>query len=243
MLADQATASFTARFWNEETGCLHDVVDVDHVAGTVDPSIRPNQLLAVGGLPWSILTGDRARRVVEVCAARLWTPAGPRSLAPQDAAFLGRYEGDMRARDAAYHQGTVWPWMAGAFIEAWLRVHGDIAQHRADARRRFLEPLLAHYQASAPGQVGEIADGDAPHRPNGCPFQAWSVGEALRLSVHVLRTGPEGTSGDDRRSPKASTKEVSLGSRTMRDALVVRGERRQAVARPLREMVAAQLAG
>jgi len=186
-LAEVAQASFVERFWNEEAGCCHDVVDDGHVAGRVDSAIRPNQLLAVGGLPFPVLTGTRARRVVELAERLLWTPAGVRSLAPMDPDYRGRYGGDMRARDGSYHQGTVWPWLAGAFIEGWVRVHGDDEEVRREARARFLEPLLAHYQRTAPGHVGEIADGDAPHRPNGCPFQAWSVGEALRLSERVLR--------------------------------------------------------
>jgi glycogen debranching enzyme len=95
----------------------------------------------------------------------------------------------MRQRDGAYHQGTVWPWLIGAFVEAWLRVRGDTADNRREAATRFLGPLLRHFAASAPGHVGEIADGDAPHRPQGCPFQAWSVGEALRLSDLCGLTG------------------------------------------------------
>jgi predicted glycogen debranching enzyme len=186
-LADYAEGSFDERFWNAGAGCLHDVVDVDHVAGTVDATVRPNQLLAVGGLPWPLLAGERARSVVEAVERVLWTPAGPRSIAPDDAAYVPHYGGDMRTRDAAYHQGTVWPWLAGAFVEAWVRVRGGTPEARDAARERFLEPLVAHYAATSPGHLAEIADADAPHAPNGCPFQAWSVGEALRLAEDVLR--------------------------------------------------------
>ena len=189
--ADKAAASFEARFWNEAAGCLFDVVDADGVSGAVDASVRPNQLLAVGGLPWAVLTGARARRVVDVAESRLWTPAGLRSLAADDAAYVGVYKGDMRERDGAYHQGTVWPWLVGAFVDAWVRVHGGTETARRDAGGRFLDPLLAHYQQSAPGHVGEIADGAAPHTPQGCPFQAWSVGEALWVQEVVLRTDAE----------------------------------------------------
>ena len=97
----------------------------------------------------------------------------------------------MRQRDGAYHQGTVWPWLMGAFVDAWLRVRGNSDGARQEARTRFLIPLLGHYESSAPGHVAEVAHGDAPHTPGGCPFQAWSVGEALRLSQDVLRVDLE----------------------------------------------------
>jgi glycogen debranching enzyme len=174
------------RFWNEERGFLYDVVDVDHRAGVMDASLRPNQIFAVGGLPFPVLDGERARRVVDVVERQLWTPAGLRSLGPGEPGYRGRYGGDMRQRDGAYHQGTVWPWLAGAFVEAWVRVRGDTPDARHEAGARFLSPLISHYEASAPGHIAEIADGDAPHTPGGCPFQAWSVGEALRLAEDVL---------------------------------------------------------
>ncbi|HEU4565244.1 MAG TPA: amylo-alpha-1,6-glucosidase [Gemmatimonadaceae bacterium] len=197
VMARAAQASFARRFWNAERGCLYDVVDVDHVPGTADASLRPNQIFAVGGLPWPVLGGARARSVVDAVEARLWTPAGPRSLAPGEPGYTARYGGDMRARDAAYHQGTVWPWLAGAFIEAWLRVRGGTPEARQEARTRFLAPLLEHYAGSVPGHLAEIADADAPHAPNGCPFQAWSVGEALRAAVHVLGVDPRASLAPD----------------------------------------------
>jgi glycogen debranching enzyme len=134
-----------------------------------------------------VLDGDRAKRVVDVVERHLWTPAGLRSLGPSEPGYIGTYRGGVRQRDGAYHQGTVWPWLTGAFVEAWLRVRGDGDETRREATARFLMPLLAHYDRSAPGHVAEIADGDAPHVPGGCPFQAWSVGEALRLAEDVLR--------------------------------------------------------
>jgi predicted glycogen debranching enzyme len=174
-------ASFETRFWDESRGCLHDVVDPEHRRGSVDPTFRPNQILAVGGLPWPILDGERARRVVAAVEARLLTPLGLRSLAPDEPGYAPHYAGGVRERDAAYHQGTVWPWLIGPFTEAWLRVHGDTPASRARARTRFLAPLLRHLDEAGLGHVSEVADGDAPHRPGGCPFQAWSVGEVLRL--------------------------------------------------------------
>jgi predicted glycogen debranching enzyme len=191
-LAELAQRSFAKLFWFEEGGYLYDVVDVDHRRGEVDASLRPNQILAVGGLPWPLLDGEGARRVVAAVESRLWTPAGLRTLDPGSPEYAPRYAGDVRARDAAYHQGTAWPWLTGAFVEAWVRVATDRAAAKREARRRFLEPLLAHYAPTSPGQIAEVADGDWPHTPRGCPFQAWSVGEALRLSAGSLR--PSGRS-------------------------------------------------
>lgn len=181
--------SFRARFWNPEAGCLFDVVDPGHRPGTADPAFRPNQIFAVGGLPLALLQRERARRVVDAVEARLWTPLGLRSLAPGEPGYAGRYEGGVRERDAAYHQGTVWPWLLGPFVEAWVRVRGGGSGVRREARARFLEPLLRHLDEAGLGHVSEIADGDPPHTPRGCPFQAWSVGEALRLERQVL-AGP-----------------------------------------------------
>jgi predicted glycogen debranching enzyme len=182
----RASASF-ARFWNADGGYLYDVVDADHVPGTSDAAFRPNQVLAVGGLPFPVLSDPvRARRVVDAVEARLLTPMGLRSLAPDDPAYVGRYEGGVALRDGAYHQGTAWPWLMGPFVDAWVRVRGDTPAVRADARRRFLDPLLAGLDRAGLGHIAEIADGDAPHIARGCPFQAWSVGEALRLDRVTL---------------------------------------------------------
>ena len=179
-LHDRALASFTERFWNEARGCLFDVVDPE------DAAFRPNQVLAVGGLPFPVLEGERARRVVDAVEERLWTPVGLRSLAPGEPGYAPRYRGGVAERDGAYHQGTVWPWLLGPFVEAWVRVRGGGARARKQARRRFLEPLLRHLDAAGVGHLPEIADADAPHLPRGCPFQAWSLGEALRLDRLVL---------------------------------------------------------
>ena len=199
-LASGARATFVERFWNQERGFLFDVVDVDHRSGVNDMTLRPNQIFAVGGLPYPLIDGELAKSVVGVVERQLWTPAGLRSLGPGEPGYLGHYGGDMRQRDGAYHQGTVWPWLIGAFVDAWLRVRGSSDDARREARARFLVPLLRHYESSAPGHVAEIAGGNAPHTPGGCPFQAWSVGEALRLSQDVLRVDGEGAS-----SPPGST--------------------------------------
>jgi glycogen debranching enzyme len=179
---ERALVSFRERFWNVDDGCLYDVVDVDHVAGENDVSVRPNQIFAVGGLPLQLLEGAAARQVVEVVEQRLVTPLGLRSLAPDEPDYRPRYEGGVAERDGAYHQGTVWPWLMGAFVEAWLRVHGADRERQRQAETRFLAPLRAHLAVAGIGHVSEIADAEPPHRPRGCPFQAWSIGELLRAS-------------------------------------------------------------
>jgi predicted glycogen debranching enzyme len=181
-----AQASFAKRFWYEAGGHLYDVVDVDHEAGRDDPTFRPNQILPVGGLPYAALEGPRARAVVDAVESRLLTPLGLRTLDPGDPLYRPRYEGGPEARDRAYHQGTAWPWLLGPFVEAWVRVRGDGLEVRREARRRFLEPLARHLDEGGLEHLPEIADGAEPHTPRGCPFQAWSVGEALRLSQVVL---------------------------------------------------------
>lgn len=178
--------SFQSRFWNDAGGYLYDMVDVDHHAGTVDSTFRPNQIFALGGLPFPLVDGDRARRIVETVETYLLTPLGLRSLAPNETGYTPHYAGDIRERDGAYHQGTVWPWLIGPFVEAWVRIRGNMPDTKREARSRFLDPLLCHLDDAGLGHVSEIADGNAPHTPRGCPFQAWSVGEVLRLSLVVL---------------------------------------------------------
>jgi len=185
-LYERGLDSFRKRFWNDADGCLYDVVDVNHNRGEVDPSFRPNQILAVGGLPFSLLGGNQAMQVVAAIEARLWTPLGLRSLAPNDDRYKPHYQGGVVERDGSYHQGTVWPWLIGPFVEAWLRVRGNTNEAKREARKRFLAPVLAHLEEAGLGHISEIADAEAPHAPRACPFQAWSVGEALRLDKIVL---------------------------------------------------------
>ena len=182
----RAQASFEARFWNELLGCLHDVVDPDHRKGTVDGGFRSNQILAVGGLPFPVIEGERARRIVDTVEPRLWASIGLRSLAPGSASYAPHYEGGVRERDAAYHQGTIWPWLLGAFVDAWVRVRGGTREAKAQARARFLAPLLAHLDEAGLDHVSEIVDAEPPHTARGCPFQAWSVGEAIRIADVML---------------------------------------------------------
>lgn len=182
-LLDIGTATFRERFWNESANCLFDVVDAEHVPGRVDASIRPNQLLAVGGLPVCLLDLDRARRVVDIAESLLLTPLGLRTLNRTDSQYRGHFTGSIHDRDGAYHQGTVWPWLIGSFVEAWLRVRGRTSAAKAEARQRFIMPLLAHLEDAGLGHISEVADGDPPHTPRGCPFQAWSLGELLRANA------------------------------------------------------------
>jgi len=182
----RGSASFVERFVDDASGALADVVDVDHTPGTRDDSCRPNQILAVGGLPVSLLDRDRARRVVDVVERRLLTPLGLRSLAPDEPGYAPHYAGDAGARDAVYHQGTVWPWLMGPFVDAWVRVRGNTAAAKQAARQRFLDPLRQHLASAGLDHISEIADAEAPFTPRGCPFQAWSLGEFLRLDRVVL---------------------------------------------------------
>ncbi|MHB8078022.1 MAG: amylo-alpha-1,6-glucosidase [Candidatus Krumholzibacteriia bacterium] len=185
-LLERGTAALRQRFWNAAGDCLYDVVDVDHERGRVDASLRPNQIFAAGGLPYRPLAAGQAARVVATVEARLLTPLGLRSLAPGEPGYVGRYQGGVRERDGAYHQGTVWPWLLGPFVEAWVRVRGGGDAAKREARDRFLGPLLQHLDDTGLGHLPEIADGDPPHAARGCPFQAWSVAEALRLDLDCL---------------------------------------------------------
>jgi predicted glycogen debranching enzyme len=184
--AARGLESFRRRFWNSYGGCLFDVVDADHEAGKLDAAFRPNQIFAVGGLPLALIEGEQAKQIVDAVEQRLWTPLGLRSLAPDQPGYTPRYQGGVRARDGAYHQGTVWPWLIGPFVEAWVRTRGNTGAAKREARARFLTPLLDHLHHAGLGHVSEIADAEAPHTPRGCPFQAWSLAELIRLDRIVL---------------------------------------------------------
>ena len=187
-LYERGCAAFPGKFWHEERGCLYDVVDCDGRPGVRDGSLRPNQLFAVGGLPLVLLPPEQARRLVATVERTLLTPLGLRTLAPSDHGYCPRYEGGPAQRDAAYHQGTVWPWLLGAFVEAVVRVHGDTKAARAEARAKYVDPLLATLPVNAGlNHLPEIADAEPPHAFKGCPFQAWSMGELSRLALGVLQ--------------------------------------------------------
>ena len=168
-LADRVHASFE-RFWHAERSYCYDVLDAPQGD---DPSLRPNQLLAVS-LPNSPLSTAQQKAVVDVCARHLLTPHGLRSLAADDPAYVGTYGGTPRQRDGAYHQGTVWAWLIGPFVKAHLRVYQDPTMARS-----FLLPLLRHVADHHVGSLSEVFDGDPPHSPRGAIAQAWSVAEVL----------------------------------------------------------------
>jgi predicted glycogen debranching enzyme len=180
--AERCRDSFNRRFWCEETGHLYDVVDCDGQPGKDDPALRPNQLLAFS-LAHPVLDRDRWERVLEIVARELLTPVGLRSLGRSHPNYQPRYFGDLRARDAAYHQGTVWGWLIGPFVDAWLRVHPD---DRGGARE-VLHGLCAHLDEACVGSMSEVFDAEAPFTPRGCIAQAWSVAEVLRCWVLTKR--------------------------------------------------------
>jgi predicted glycogen debranching enzyme len=171
-LFEKGRAAFENGFWNEHAGYLADVIECDHHVGVVDFTFRPNQIFAVGGLPLILLSKEKARRIVDAVERCLLIALGLRSLAPGEAGYAPHYQGNARARDSVYHQGTVWPWLIGPFVEAWVRVHGENADARKKARAQFLPPLYEHLNYAGLGHISEICDAEAPHTPRGCPFQA-----------------------------------------------------------------------
>ncbi|HMQ03252.1 MAG TPA: amylo-alpha-1,6-glucosidase [Pyrinomonadaceae bacterium] len=174
-MADLCKLSFNGAFWNEEEGCLFDVIE----NGERDPSVRPNQILAVS-LFHSMLDAERAAKVVAKVESELLTPVGLRSLSPRDAKYCGVYTGTPFERDSAYHQGTVWAWLIGPFIDAYRKVNG--AEPDLDKRvSKLLNRFEGHLSEAGLGQMSEIFDGDHPHTPRGCFAQAWSVAEVLRV--------------------------------------------------------------
>jgi predicted glycogen debranching enzyme len=173
--------SFNRLFWNENGGYLYDVVN----GGLPDASIRPNQILAVS-LPHTMLSAEKTKSVVAVVQEHLLTPYGLRSLAQGDSQYHGRYTGDQRSRDGAYHQGTVWSWLMGPFLSAYIKVNGNTPAAR-DQAFEWLTALRNHLSEAGLGHISEIFEGDAPHRPVGCIAQAWGVGELLRAYVEEVR--------------------------------------------------------
>ena len=180
-LADKLKQNFPGAFWNEEQACLFDVAG----DGGNDASIRPNQVFAVS-LHHPLLSGPMARQVIDAVEHTLLTPYGLRTLASADPHYKGQYQGDARSRDGAYHQGTVWPWLAGPFFLGKLIVHQFSAEVLGDVDR-WLSAFARHLEEAGVGQVSEIFDGDYPHSPRGCIAQAWSVAEILSLAKLVSR--------------------------------------------------------
>ncbi|HEY0855688.1 MAG TPA: amylo-alpha-1,6-glucosidase, partial [Albitalea sp.] len=170
-LGERAGESFNRRFWNARLGHLLDVVDGPDGD---DTRLRPNQVFTMS-LAHPVLAAEHRRPVLDTVRRELLTPLGLRTLAPSDPDYQPRYEGDLRARDGAYHQGTVWPWLLGHFVDAWLREHG-----RRGEARTFLSTLTEHLSEAGVGHVSEVFDAEPPHRPGGCIAQAWSAAELLR---------------------------------------------------------------
>jgi predicted glycogen debranching enzyme len=175
-LADRVLNSFNRRFWNDQMGYLFDVVDGEQGD---DPSCRPNQVFAIS-LPHPVLDRGYWQPVLETVQRKLLTPVGLRSLAPGSPDYKPKYDGDLRARDAAYHQGTVWAWLIGPFIDAWLKVYPD----RRDEAKGFLAAFEPGMGEACIGSISEVFDAEKPHTARGCIAQAWSVAEVLRC--HVL---------------------------------------------------------
>lgn len=165
--------SFNQKFWFEQGNYLYDVIDGE--VKDKDSSLRPNQLFAIS-LSFPILKEEKWKYVLEIVEKELLTPVGLRTLAPSDPEFKPYYDGDLRARDAAYHQGTVWPWLIGPFIDVWLRVHPE----KYDEAGQFLNGLKDHLDLNCMGTIGEIFDAEEPYLARGCFAQAWSVAEFLR---------------------------------------------------------------
>jgi predicted glycogen debranching enzyme len=180
--AEQARKSFNARFWCESSRHLFDVIDGPNGD---DAACRPNQLLAFS-LKHPILDEARWPAVLEIAHTKLLTPVGLRSLSPDNKDYKSKYDGDLRARDAAYHQGTVWAWLIGPFIDAWLKVHpGD-----REGAGEFLDGFVPHLREACIGSISEIFDAEPPFTPRGCIAQAWSVAEVLRCWIKCRLTEP-----------------------------------------------------
>ncbi|MEK7336457.1 MAG: amylo-alpha-1,6-glucosidase, partial [Nitrospirota bacterium] len=179
----RAVATFQQRFWYEQGGYLYDVIDGPE--GN-DTSLRPNQLYAIA-LGNDLVPRDRAQHILRLVKKQLVTPVGLRTLSPDDPRYRPRYEGGVRERDSAYHQGTVWPFLLGPLVTAWIKSFGRNAKSRS-AARGFLNGLEAHLSEGCLGQVSEIFDAEAPHHPRGCFAQAWSVAEPLRALIEDLGT-------------------------------------------------------
>jgi predicted glycogen debranching enzyme len=181
--AERAAQRFVDLFWNAQASCLYDCIAAD---GSHDASIRPNQVFALS-LPFPLLEPSRAELVLRLLEDKLLTPVGLRTLEQSDPRYCPVYAGGPRERDGAYHQGTVWPWLLGPYLTALARYRGASGRQRAS---EILHALSAHLEEGAVGTVSEIFDGDSPHRPNGCPAQAWSVAELLRAAIEDTDAAP-----------------------------------------------------
>ena len=177
--ADRARSSFAQKFWSPQLGYLYDVLG----PGGPDASMRPNQIIACS-LPFALLNQQQTRSVLAVAEKELLTPYGLRTLSPSDQQYRGRYEGSPYMRDAAYHQGTVWPWLLGPYVKAYLKAYGRTPES-LEYCRKLLQPLRDGQSQQCFNSISEVFDGDAPHRPGGAPAQAWSVALWIEASAEI----------------------------------------------------------
>jgi len=187
-MANQANMSFNKKFWNSQKNCLFDAVDTKDA----DASLRPNQIFAVS-LDFSMLEKDKSQKVVDIVNQELATPYGLRTLSLNDPKFVGKCFGDVRSRDAAYHNGTIWPWLLGPYVTAYLKVNDYTVEARQQVMENLVLPLFAiGIHQGGLGTINEIYDCDPPNEPRGCISQAWSIAEPLRAYVEdILRVKPK----------------------------------------------------
>jgi glycogen debranching enzyme len=188
LMADESRRSFNDRFWDSKKECLFDVVDND----VIDTSLRPNQIFAVS-LDFSMIDKVKGLKVIESVTRELATSYGLRTLSSDDPKFIGKYEGDRRARDIAYHNGAIWPWLLGPYITAYLKVYDYTFDARNFAFQNHILPLFnIGLKNGGLGTINEIYDSDPPNKPRGCISQAWSIAEPLRAYVEdVLKNKPK----------------------------------------------------
>jgi len=189
-LAASVASNFEDVFWNPETDCLFDLVYQDKAGNLIrDPAIRPNQIFAVA-LPYTMLSTEKEKSIVDRVEKDLLTPFGLRTLSCDHSSYVGQYQGDPKARDLAYHNGTVWPWLLGAYVKAYRKVN-NYSKKSLEEMRALLQGFDKHLENAGIGTISEVFDGDYPYSPGGCISQAWSVAEILRAYVEdVLGTKP-----------------------------------------------------
>ena len=192
-IAELTKENFEGAFWNGDKGCLYDCIpcpenpDDTEPACPKDASVRPNQVLAVS-LPFTMLPSASEKSIMQVVKDELLTPYGLRTLSPSDPFYMGVYRGDAEGRDTAYHNGTVWPWLLGPYITAYIKVNRHSSRSR-DEMRNLLKGIEVHLEEAGIGTISEVFDGDTPHRPGGTISQAWSVAEVLRAYVEDIGAG------------------------------------------------------
>jgi len=203
--AGQVKIKFNEVFWNEAGGYLYDYINSDHR----DALLRPNQIFALS-LPFPLLEGDKARKILQIVEEKLYTPVGLRSLAAHEPGYRPHYGGDQWSRDSAYHQGTVWSWLLGPMITAMVRIEGEAGKKRAKA---LLENITPHFSDAGIGTISEIFDADPPHSPRGCMAQAWGVAEVLRAYIEdVMVELPKKTKTPDTRKTTQAFRQAENSS-------------------------------